>query len=315
MQGVADLADGRAPPASAASPSGLVVGVLSYEALSLVGGRSPPPPPSSPCSAARVVPVDGEAPVRPAGRRRLTVRSAAMGERTASVTREIKASPQAVWDAITDVTRMGEFSPECHTCTWKDGVIGPGGRRSVRGSEPQRREGVVDRGRDRASATRRRCSRRRRVRRPALQPLALRDRADRRRRRCRVSRSRGRTVAPTRSSRRPPPSPACRIASRTTPRAWSRRSSASPPPSRPSPERDLCRLPDSALAGARSIGLRGSCSWRTARDHGDGCPNHVPFVAKTCGRELEQHAPPPRRAAPLAQLAAHWWALPRCSAA
>ncbi|HYD09106.1 MAG TPA: SRPBCC family protein [Acidimicrobiales bacterium] len=48
-----------------------------------------------------------------------------MAERTASVTREIKASPQAVWDAITDVTRMGEFSPECHTCTWKDGATGP----------------------------------------------------------------------------------------------------------------------------------------------------------------------------------------------
>ena len=48
-----------------------------------------------------------------------------MSERTASVTREIKASPQAVWDAITDVTRMGEFSPECHTCTWKDGATAP----------------------------------------------------------------------------------------------------------------------------------------------------------------------------------------------
>ena len=41
------------------------------------------------------------------------------------MTREIKASPQAVWDAITDVTRMGEFSPECHTCAWKDGATGP----------------------------------------------------------------------------------------------------------------------------------------------------------------------------------------------
>lgn len=48
-----------------------------------------------------------------------------MGERTASVSREIKASPEAVWSAITDVTRMGEFSPECHTCTWKDGATGP----------------------------------------------------------------------------------------------------------------------------------------------------------------------------------------------
>jgi len=48
-----------------------------------------------------------------------------MGERTASVSRDIKASPEAVWAAITDVTRMGEFSPECHTCTWKDDATGP----------------------------------------------------------------------------------------------------------------------------------------------------------------------------------------------
>jgi uncharacterized protein YndB with AHSA1/START domain len=36
------------------------------------------------------------------------------------VSRDIKASPDAVWTAISDVTRMGEWSPECHTCEWKD---------------------------------------------------------------------------------------------------------------------------------------------------------------------------------------------------
>lgn len=34
------------------------------------------------------------------------------------VTREIAASPEAVWVALTDITRMGEWSPECHTCRW-----------------------------------------------------------------------------------------------------------------------------------------------------------------------------------------------------
>ncbi len=41
------------------------------------------------------------------------------------VSREIHASPEEVWNAITDVTRMGEWSPECHTCTWDDGATGP----------------------------------------------------------------------------------------------------------------------------------------------------------------------------------------------
>lgn len=41
------------------------------------------------------------------------------------VSRTINASPEAVWDAISDVTRMGEWSPECHTCEWADGATGP----------------------------------------------------------------------------------------------------------------------------------------------------------------------------------------------
>lgn len=41
------------------------------------------------------------------------------------VSRDIKASPEAVWNAISDVTRMGEWSPECHTCEWNDGATGP----------------------------------------------------------------------------------------------------------------------------------------------------------------------------------------------
>ena len=41
------------------------------------------------------------------------------------VSRNIKASPEVVWNAISDVTRMGEWSPECHTCEWNEGVTRP----------------------------------------------------------------------------------------------------------------------------------------------------------------------------------------------
>ncbi len=41
------------------------------------------------------------------------------------VSRTIKAPPEVVWNAISDVTRMGEWSPECHTCTWNGDATGP----------------------------------------------------------------------------------------------------------------------------------------------------------------------------------------------
>jgi uncharacterized protein YndB with AHSA1/START domain len=41
------------------------------------------------------------------------------------ISRDIAASPEAVYAAISDVTRMGEWSEECHTCEWHDGVEGP----------------------------------------------------------------------------------------------------------------------------------------------------------------------------------------------
>lgn len=41
------------------------------------------------------------------------------------ISRDIAASPDAVYAAISDVTRMGEWSEECHTCAWHDGVEGP----------------------------------------------------------------------------------------------------------------------------------------------------------------------------------------------
>ena len=41
------------------------------------------------------------------------------------ISRDIAASPEAVWAAISDVTRMGEWSEECVGCAWHDGVDGP----------------------------------------------------------------------------------------------------------------------------------------------------------------------------------------------
>jgi uncharacterized protein YndB with AHSA1/START domain len=41
------------------------------------------------------------------------------------ISRDIAAPPEAVYDALADVTRMGEWSTECHTCTWHEGFDGP----------------------------------------------------------------------------------------------------------------------------------------------------------------------------------------------
>lgn len=38
-----------------------------------------------------------------------------------SVSRAISATPADVYEAITDVTRMGEWSPECHKAEWNEG--------------------------------------------------------------------------------------------------------------------------------------------------------------------------------------------------
>ena len=50
-----------------------------------------------------------------------------MGKRNMgdSVTVEIEASPDHVYDLISDITRMGEWSPECFHCEWTDGATGP----------------------------------------------------------------------------------------------------------------------------------------------------------------------------------------------
>jgi len=37
----------------------------------------------------------------------------------------VDAPPERVYDLVTDVTRMGEWSPETVSCTWLDGAGGP----------------------------------------------------------------------------------------------------------------------------------------------------------------------------------------------
>jgi len=41
------------------------------------------------------------------------------------ISRDIAASPDAVYAAISDITRMGEWSEECHACEWHAGFDGP----------------------------------------------------------------------------------------------------------------------------------------------------------------------------------------------
>lgn len=44
---------------------------------------------------------------------------------TLTVGRDIAASPDEVYAAISDVTRMGEWSEECFACEWLEGSDGP----------------------------------------------------------------------------------------------------------------------------------------------------------------------------------------------
>jgi uncharacterized protein YndB with AHSA1/START domain len=38
---------------------------------------------------------------------------------------EVRAAPEIVWKLVADITRMGEWSPECYRAEWKDGATGP----------------------------------------------------------------------------------------------------------------------------------------------------------------------------------------------
>ncbi len=47
-----------------------------------------------------------------------------MAERL-EIMREIAAPPESVYNAISDITRMGEWSEECHACEWHEGFDRP----------------------------------------------------------------------------------------------------------------------------------------------------------------------------------------------
>jgi len=46
---------------------------------------------------------------------------------------DIAADAQRIWSMISDVTRMGEWSPECRSCEWLDGEPGPAQNARFRG--------------------------------------------------------------------------------------------------------------------------------------------------------------------------------------
>ena len=56
-----------------------------------------------------------------------------MVETTASATIDIEASPDAVYDLLTDLSRISELSPECYRAEWEDGATGPEVGAAMRG--------------------------------------------------------------------------------------------------------------------------------------------------------------------------------------
>jgi hypothetical protein len=45
--------------------------------------------------------------------------------RNDSVSIDIAASPEVVYDLVSDIGRMGDWSPECYQCAWTKGATGP----------------------------------------------------------------------------------------------------------------------------------------------------------------------------------------------
>lgn len=52
----------------------------------------------------------------------------------------VNAPPEKIYALVTDVSRMGEWSPECHHCEWLDGATGPTVGARFKGSN---RKGLV----------------------------------------------------------------------------------------------------------------------------------------------------------------------------
>jgi uncharacterized protein YndB with AHSA1/START domain len=45
--------------------------------------------------------------------------------RNDTVSIDIAAPPERVYELVSDITRMGDWSPECYKCTWTKGATGP----------------------------------------------------------------------------------------------------------------------------------------------------------------------------------------------
>jgi uncharacterized protein YndB with AHSA1/START domain len=60
-----------------------------------------------------------------------------------SVTVHFAAPPAQVWDLVSDVTRIGEFSPETFEAQWLDGVTGPRAGARFRGHVRRNGRGPV----------------------------------------------------------------------------------------------------------------------------------------------------------------------------
>jgi uncharacterized protein YndB with AHSA1/START domain len=55
----------------------------------------------------------------------------------AEATVHVDAPPERVYGLISDVTRMGEWSPECYRCEWVGGATGPEPGARFKGSNKQ----------------------------------------------------------------------------------------------------------------------------------------------------------------------------------
>ena len=68
---------------------------------------------------------------------------APMSKMNGSVTVPMAASPDQVWALVSDVTRIGEFSPETFEAEWLDGATGPAVGAKFRGHVKRNGRGPV----------------------------------------------------------------------------------------------------------------------------------------------------------------------------
>ena len=60
-----------------------------------------------------------------------------------SVTVHMDAPPDRVWDLVSDVTRIGKYSPETFEAEWPDGATGPAVGAKFRGHVKRNRKGPI----------------------------------------------------------------------------------------------------------------------------------------------------------------------------